>query len=170
MTTVKGVGMKWTGKLKDENMKVQSVKITNANSNAQRFSKYRVVVGTQTCGLTPETVAAGETVIVTCGSAPSYIIGSKVTIETTTDTHLQIAEVEIIGTDGTIDAANDALKNNAGTPCNANGFNSCYNDLARQRHNDYREGHEYTDAVKANNGAGRITTLLITDNVRAKDL
>lgn len=56
---------------------------------------------------------------------------------------LQIAEVEIIGTDGTQASIDKALKDNAGTPCNKNGFNSCYNELARSRHNDYREGHEF---------------------------
>jgi len=74
-------------------MKVQSVRITNANSNPERMSKYRVVVGTKECGITPDSVGAGETIIVTCGVAPEYEIGNTVTIETTTDQHLQLAEV-----------------------------------------------------------------------------
>jgi hypothetical protein len=69
-------------------MKVQSVRITNASNNAQRFSKYRVSIGSSACGLTPEVVGASETVVVNCGKAPNYIIGSDITIETTTDTNL----------------------------------------------------------------------------------
>lgn len=88
MVTVRGLGMKWTANLKKENMKVQSVRITNANSNTSRFTKYRVSIGSTACGLTPEVVGSSETVVVTCGTSPNFLIGSTVTIETTTDTHL----------------------------------------------------------------------------------
>jgi hypothetical protein len=88
MVTVKGLGMKWTANLKKELMKVQSVRITNANSNTSRFTKYRVSIGSTACGLTPEVVGASETVVVTCGTSPNFLIGSTVTIETTTDTNL----------------------------------------------------------------------------------
>lgn len=60
------------------------------------------------------------------------------------------------------------MKNNAGVPCNANGFNSCYNALARSRHNDYREGHEFP-AANAQSTV-RLTPLFIADDVRAKAL
>jgi hypothetical protein len=38
------------------------------------------------------------------------------------------------------------LKENAGASCTKRNFNSCYNDLALARHNDYREGHENENA------------------------
>jgi hypothetical protein len=60
------------------------------------------------------------------------------------------------------------LKDNAGVPCTANGFNSCYNELARSRHNDYREGHEFPGANAQS--TVKLTPLLIADDVRAKDL
>jgi len=58
------------------------------------------------------------------------------------------------------------LKANAGTPCTANGFNSCFNDLARARHNDYREGLEW----ELTKGVVTIAPALEKDDVRAKDL
>jgi hypothetical protein len=58
------------------------------------------------------------------------------------------------------------LKANAGTPCTANGFNSCFNELARARHNDYREGLEW----ESKDGKVTIAPPLEKDDVRAKDL
>jgi len=80
--------------------------------------------------------------VVPCGTAPDYIKGDTVTIETTTMTNLQLAEVRVVGTDDSQDALTRALKENAGASCTKRRFNSCYNDLALARHNDYREGHE----------------------------
>ena len=78
----------------------------------------------------------------TCGSAPNYVSGNTVTIETTVESHLQLAEVSIVGTDGSQAAIDNALKSNVGNSCNKKGYNSCYNILARDRTNDYREGGE----------------------------
>lgn len=88
MVTTKRIGANATFTLKKKNMKVQSVKITNAPTNASRFTSYRVIVDQTTCGTTPAKVLAGQTVIVTCGTGPNYISGSKIRIETSTDTYL----------------------------------------------------------------------------------
>jgi hypothetical protein len=71
--------------------KVQSVSITNAQTNPERFDRYRVRVGEKACGFTNKAgvkVAAGKEVVVACGEGPDYIMGDTVTIETTTATHL----------------------------------------------------------------------------------
>jgi hypothetical protein len=88
MVTAKGIGMFYRVTLKKTGTKVQSVKLTNAKTNPGRFQSYRVLVGETTCGTTPATVAAGQEVVVTCGTAPDYIKGDTVTIETTTSTEL----------------------------------------------------------------------------------
>jgi hypothetical protein len=88
MVTAKGIGMFYKITLKKAGTKVQSVQITNAPTNPTRFVSYRVRVDQTTCGTTPATVAAGQEVVVTCGTAPDYIKGDTVTVETTTDTHL----------------------------------------------------------------------------------
>jgi hypothetical protein len=44
MVTDKGIGRFATFTLKENNIKVQSVKITNAPTNSQRFVSYRVIV------------------------------------------------------------------------------------------------------------------------------
>ena len=88
MVTAQGVGMFYRVTLKKKGTKVQSVKITNALVNPGRFQSYRVLVDQTTCGTTPATVAAGQEVVVTCGTAPDYIKGDRVTIETTTSTNL----------------------------------------------------------------------------------
>lgn len=118
--TVAAVGAKYKVTLKQSNTKVQSVKLTNAKTNAERFTAYRVLVDSTVCGTTkaaaPQAAtptAAGEEVVVTCGEAPNYVTGSTVTIETTTKTNLQLAEVSIVGND-----PDNALKNNVGNSCN----------------------------------------------------
>jgi hypothetical protein len=88
MVTAKGIGMFYKITLKQAGTKVQSVQITNAATNAGRFVSYRVRVDQTTCGITPDEVAAGQEVVVTCGTAPDYIKGDTVTVETTTDTYL----------------------------------------------------------------------------------
>lgn len=140
--TAKGIGMYYKMTLKNPGTKVQSVQITNALVNPDRFTSYRVLVDQTTCGTTAASVGAGQEVAVTCGTAPDYIKGDTVTIETTTSTNLQIAEISVVGTDGSQDAKDKALKDNTGVACSRTGYNSCYNQLALARHNDYREGHE----------------------------
>jgi len=142
MVTAQGIGMFYRITLEKAGTKVQSVAITNALVKPGRFTKYRVLVDQTTCGVTAATVGAGEEVVVTCGTAPNYIKGDTVTIETTTNTNLQLAEVSVVGTDDSQDAIDKALKSNAGSSCLKRGFHSCYNALALARHNDYREGHE----------------------------
>jgi len=166
MVTRPGVGMFWEGSLTTAPMKVSQVKLRNApGSNiAGRFESYRVLIDSTACGTTKADVSAGEEVVVSCGEAPNYISGSKVRVETTTNTNLQLAEVEVIGTDGSQAAIDRSLRNNAGEPCTANGFNSCYNALARARHNDLREGHQW---VNAETEAVTITPALTTDEQMA---
>ena len=144
--TKKGIGMFWQGALKTQPMKVSQVKLTNAKApaDASRFTLYRVLIDDKPCGITAASVANGKVEVVTCGTAPNYISGSKVRVETTTMTNLQLAEVEVIGTDDSEESKDQALKNNAGQPCTSQGYNSCYNALALGKHNDYREGHEFT--------------------------
>jgi len=100
-------------------MKVSQVKLTNAKApaDASRFTLYRVLIDDKPCGITAASVANGKVEVVTCGTAPNYISGSKVRVETTTMTNLQLAEVEVIGTDDSEESKDQALKNNAGQPC-----------------------------------------------------
>ena len=88
MVTKEGVGVFYRIVLKNPGTKVQSVKLTNAQDHPSRFQSYRVLVDHTTCGITAATVAAGQEEVVTCGTAPDYIKGNTVTIETTTKTHL----------------------------------------------------------------------------------
>ena len=88
IVTEKGVGMKYSITLAKSGTKVQSVKLTNARVKPERFQSYRVRVDRSTCGVTLDSVGAGQEVTVTCGEAPNYISGSTVTIETTTEAHL----------------------------------------------------------------------------------
>lgn len=147
-----GVGVYWRGDLKQktgEEFQVSQVKLTNAAAPApaNTFSAYRVVIeskdGDKICGVTDAVVANGQQVIVNCGVAPNYLSGTKIRVETTDYRGLQLAEVNIVGTDGSDDAKDKAIKSNAGEPCTQQGFNSCYNARARARHNDYREGHQW---------------------------
>lgn len=169
MVTQPGAGMFWEGSLTTRPMKVSQVKLTNAPAGkgvADAFTLYRVLVDGTACGTTAAKVKAGDQVVVNCGTAPNYISGSKVRVETTTKTNLQLAEVEVIGTDGSKASIDKALKANAGKPCTVNGFNSCFNELARAAHNDYREGLEWEDAK----GVVMIAAPLEKDDVRAKAL
>jgi len=62
------------------------------------------------------------------------------------------------------------LKNNAGEPCTAKGFNSCYNALARARHNDLREGHEWVTKTTGQPDVITMTPPLAGDDAKAKTL
>jgi len=162
MVTAEGVGMFYRVTLAKAGTKVQSVKLTNALTNPTRFTSYRVLVDQTTCGTTLATVAAGQEVVVTCGTAPDYIKGGTVTIETTTKTSLQLAEVRVVGTDDSGKALDAALKANAGASCSKRGFNSCFNESALARHNDYREGHE-----NKSGNAYTLTPLLVINESNA---
>ena len=70
--------------------------------------------------------------------------------------------MRVVGTDDSQDAIDRALRNNAGASCAKNGFNSCYNDFALARHNDYREGHE-----NKNGNAYTLTPLLVLNEANA---
>jgi hypothetical protein len=169
--TQPGVGVFWSGDLQTDftEMKVSQVKLRNAPApaDASRFTAYRVVIesdnGDKICGVTKDVVAAGEQVIVTCGTEPNYISGKRVRVETTTNVSLQLAEVEVVGTDGSEKSKQEAIKNNALQPCTSQGFNSCYNKRAIARHNDYREGHQFTSPLE-------VTPPLVGDDALAKKL
>jgi hypothetical protein len=91
MVTKAGSGMFWEGDLATRPMKVSQVKLTNApvgKGVASRFTSYRVSIDGTACGTTPAVVKAGEQVVINCGTAPDYVKGSKVKVETTTITNL----------------------------------------------------------------------------------
>jgi hypothetical protein len=90
MVTLQGVGMYWSGKVRNAPMQISQVKLRNAPAPADpsQFTLYRVLVDGVACGATPATVAAGAEVVVNCGLAPTYISGSEVRVETTTYTSL----------------------------------------------------------------------------------
>jgi hypothetical protein len=90
MQTLPGVGMFWSGDVRNPPMQISQVKLRNAPApaDANQFTLYRVLIDGVTCGITPAVVTSGEEVVVNCGLAPDYISGTVVRVETTTMTSL----------------------------------------------------------------------------------
>jgi len=90
MQTLSGVGMFWSGEVRNPPMQISAVKLRNAPAPADpaQFTLYRVLIDGVTCGTTPAVVGSGEEVVVNCGLAPAYISGVIVRVETTTKTSL----------------------------------------------------------------------------------